>query len=166
MFKVEWTISKLTKLYVRIFSSSLLAVMGFMGGLIPEISVQSLDNNTTPSVTISLAQNAYGQEFTPEETENYARAGYEVELLRREAYQQIKNLINQPPPDIVCDQPATLNNLKAEVRAIANNFCNQSQQIVQQNNLSISRYNELKTHYDRQNGFYQQVQDILLQLQN
>ena len=166
MFKVEWTISKLTKLYVRIFSSSLLAVMGLMGGLIPEISVRSLDNHTTPSLTISLAQNAHGQEFTSEETENYARAGYEVELLRREAYQQIKNLINEPPPDIVCDQPATLNNLKAEVRAIANNFCNQSQQIVQQNNLSISRYNELKIHYDRQNGFYQQVQDILLQLQN
>lgn len=165
MFKVESTIPKLTKLYVRILSSSLLAVMGLMGGLIPELSVRSLDNNT-PSLTISLAQNAHGQEFTPEETENYARAGYKVELLRRETYQQIQNLINEPPPNIVCDQPETLSNLNSEVRAIANNFCNQSQQIVRENNLSISRYNELKIHYDRQNGFYQQVQDVLLKLQN
>ncbi|MEL6442371.1 MAG: DUF4168 domain-containing protein [Cyanobacteria bacterium J06621_8] len=166
MFKAEWSNSKLIKIYVRILSSSLLVIIGLLGGLIPEISVNRENSNEDPVLTVSLSQKAYGQEFTPEETESYARAGYRVELLRREAYQQIKNLINEPPPDIVCDQPATLNNLDSEVRAIANNFCNQSHQIVRQNNLSISRYNELKIRYDRQDGFYQQVQNILLQLQN
>ncbi|MEO1004994.1 MAG: DUF4168 domain-containing protein [Cyanobacteria bacterium J06638_38] len=167
MLNVEQTVSKLTtKLYIRILSSGVVALLGLMGGLIPEISVRSSDIGEIPLLNVSLAQNAYGQEFTPAETENYARAGYQVELLRREAYQQIKNLINEPPPNIVCDQPATLSDLKPEVRAIANNYCNQSQQIVRENNLTINRFNELKTHYDRQDSFYQEVQGILLKLQN
>lgn len=166
MLKAERAVTQVNKLYFRILSSSILALMGIMAGLIPELSVRSPNTSQNPLLNLALAQNAQAQEFTPEETKNYARAGYEVELLRREAYQQIKNLIDEPPPNIVCDQPATLSNLKPEVRAIANNYCNQSLQIVQQNNLTINRFNELKTHYDRQNGFYQQVQDILLKLQN
>ncbi|HEY9770436.1 MAG TPA: DUF4168 domain-containing protein [Coleofasciculaceae cyanobacterium] len=165
MFKVNLTLFKLNKLYVRILSSSALALISLMVGLIPEISSSSGANKTFLP-TVSLSSNAYGQQFTPEETENYARAGYQVELLRRKVYQEIKNLINEPPPNIVCDRQETLNNLKPQVREIANRYCNQSQQIVQQNNLTINRFNELKADYDRQASFYQQVQNILLKLQN
>ena len=165
MFQVNLTLFKLNKLYVRILSSSTLAVISLMVGLIPEIS-SSPDTNKTFLPTVSLSSNAYGQQFTPEETENYAKAGYEVELLRRKVYQEIKNLINEPPPNIVCDRQETLNNLEPQVREIANRYCNQSQQIVQQNNLTIDRFNELKANYDRQDSFYRQVQSILLKLQN
>jgi len=166
MLNVELVLPKLNKLYVRILSSSVLALIGITGGLIPEISRVSHDVQDISGLTISFSRDAYGQQFTPEETENYARAGYEVELLRRDVYQEIKNLINESPPEIVCDQQSTIDSLQPQVKEIANRYCNQSQQIVQQNNLSINRFNELKTYYDRQDLFYKQVQGILLKLQN
>ncbi|MGF1590162.1 MAG: DUF4168 domain-containing protein [Pleurocapsa sp.] len=165
MFKVNFTLLKPNKLYVRLLTSSALALVSLMGGLVPEISTSSGVNQTSLP-TVSLSTDAHGQQVTPEETENYAKAGYQVELLRRKVYQEIKNLINEPPPNIVCDQQDTLNNLKPQVREIANRYCNQSQQIVQQNNLTINRFNQLKADYDRRDSFYQQVQSILLRLQN
>lgn len=164
MLKVNFTSHKLNQLSIRLIGSSILASFGIMLGLIPQISLKSAEID--PLMTISLSASAYGQEFTPAETESYAKAGYEVELLRREVYQEIKNLIDEPPPNIACDQRSTLDSLKPEVKNIANRYCTESRQIVQRHNLSINRFNELKTQYDRQDRFYQQVQKVLLNLQN
>lgn len=164
MLNVDLTLPKLNQLCVRLISSSILASLGIMLGLTPEISIQSTETNSL--VTISLASSAYGQQFTPAETENYAKAGYEVELLRREVYQEIKNLIKEPPPNILCDQQSTIDQLNSQIKNIANRYCTQSRQIVQRHNLSINRFNELKSYYDRQDAFYQKVQGVLLKLQN
>ena len=158
MLSVNLTLPKLNKIYIRLVSSSLLAGIGLIYGFVPEIEPKSS--------AISFSINAYAQEFTPEETQSYAKAGYEVELLRREVYQEIKSLINQPPPNIVCDRQETLQNLNSNIRELANRYCSESLQIVEQNNLSINRFNELKRYYDRRDRFYQQVQQVLLKLQN
>ena len=163
MLNVELAVSKLNKLYIRILSTTVLASIGLMTGVVPEISKRSPDINLA---LLTISNNAYAQQFTPEETENYAKAGYQVELLRREVYQEIKTLINEPLPNIVCDDRSTLDSLQPEVEEIANNYCDRSRQIVQQNNLTVDRFNELKGYYDRQDSFYQQVQSILLELQN
>jgi hypothetical protein len=163
MLNVDLTLPKLNQLCVRLISSSILASLGIMLGLTPEISIQSTEINSL--VVVSLASRAYGQQITPAETENYAKAGYEVELLRRKVYQEIKNLIKEPPPNILCDQQSTIDQLKPEIKNIANRYCTQSRQIVQRHNLSINRFNELKSYYDRQDAFYQQVQGVLLKLQ-
>lgn len=166
MLNVDLAIPKLNKIYIRILSSSIVALIGLMGGVIPEVSGRWQDTNQVFSLTISLSNSAAAQEFTPEETENYAKAGYQVELLRRKVYQEIKTLMNEPPSDIVCDDRSTLDNLQPEVSEIARSYCDRSRQIVQQNNLTVDRFNELKSYYDRQDSFYQQVQNILLKLQN
>ena len=167
MFNANFALPKLNKLSIRILSSSVLASISLAIGLIPEIElVRSPDLNAIPSLAVSLSNKAYAQEFTPEETRNYAKAGYEIELLRRKLYQETKNLINEPPPNIVCDDRATINSLQPEVRQIADRFCTQTPEIVKQNNLTIERYNELTSYYNRQDSFYQQVQSILLELQN
>ena len=152
------TLPKLKKISIRLLSTTMLAGIGLMNGLVPELSIDSS--------AITFSQQAYAQEFTPEEIGNYAKAGYEVELLRREVYQEIKTLMNEPPPNIVCDRQETLDNLKPDIKAIADRYCNQSQEIVRQNNLSINRFNELKSYYDRRDGFYQEVQNTLLKLRN
>lgn len=155
----------INKIYIRLLNSSVLAVIGLTLGLVPEIAIRSLALEDSP-IAVSQSQFAHAQEFTPEETENYAKAGYQVELLRRQVYQKIKDSMRQPPPEIVCDRQETLDSLQAEVREIASRYCDRSREIVQQNNLTVDRFNELKRHYDRQEGFYQQVQNILLKLQN
>ena len=166
MLNVDFSSSKLNKIFIRIVSSSLLATVSLIGGVAPEISRSYENGNAWRSLSISFSDRAFAQQFTPEETENYAKAGYQIELLRRQVYKEIKTKINQPPPNIVCDQEETLTNLNPTIRQIADRYCSQSQQIVQQNNLSNNRFNELKTYYDRQEDFYQQVQNILLKLQN
>ncbi|MDJ0570754.1 MAG: DUF4168 domain-containing protein [Pleurocapsa sp. MO_192.B19] len=158
MSKVNLALPKLNKIYIRIVTSSVLAAIGLLSGFSPEASRQSS--------SVSFTAHAYAQQFTPEETENYAKAGYQVELLRRQVYKEIKNIINEPPPNIICDQQETLQKLNSNIRKIADRYCNQSRLIVQQNNLTINRFNQLKTYYDRRDDFYQRVQNILLKIQN
>ena len=158
MLNINSTLPKFKKIYISLISSSLLAGIGLICGVVPEISLQSR--------SLSFSHDAYAQQFTPEEIQSYAKAGYEVELLRREVYQQIKSSIDEPPPNIVCDRQETLSNLKPEIRDIADRYCNQSQQIVRENNLTIDRFNELKSYYDRRDSFYQEVQNALIELQN
>jgi Domain of unknown function (DUF4168) len=164
MLNVDLTLPKLNQLWVRFISSSILASLGVFSGLTPEMSINS--SNVNSPIIVTLANKAYGQQFTPAETESYAKAGYEVELLRRKVYQEIKNLIKEPPPNILCDQQSTIDILKPEIKNIANRYCTQSRQIVQRQGLSVNRFNELKTYYDRQDTFYQQVQAVLLKLQH
>ena len=107
----------------------------------------------------------HAQEYTPREIRNYARAGFQVEVLRQQTYQEIKSIVNQAPPPIVCDRSETMRNIPSNIRGIANNYCNQTHRIVRQNNLSFSRFNQLKNRYDRRGSFYQEVQQQLLQIQ-
>jgi len=165
MLNGDFTLPKLNQLCARIVSSSVLASLGILLGLAPELSFQS-SNNHQRLARVSFSSFAAAQEISPEETNNYAKAGFEVEMLRRDIYQQIKAIVNQPPGDIVCDRQETLAELQPEVRELTEQFCNQTLEIVRRNNLSVDRYNELTSYYDRQDSFYQQVQKILLKLQN
>ena len=158
MLNINLSSSKLNKLYIRWASSSILTVVALVGGFVPNLSARSL--------SVSWSNVASAQDFTPEEIANYAKAGSQVEQLRRQAYQEIKALNNEPPGNIVCNQEETRTNLEPEVQAITDRFCNQIMQIPERNNLSNSRYNELTSYYERQDSFYQEVQNVLLKLQN
>lgn len=158
MLNTNLTSSKLNKIYIRVIYGGILATASLLSGFTPEVSVRS------PSV--SWESKVLAQDFTPEEIANYAKAGSEVEKLRREAYKEIKTLMNKPPGNIVCNQSETRENLKPDVQAVTDRFCNQILQIPQQNNLSNRRYNELTSYYEQKNDFYQQVQNALLKLQN
>jgi hypothetical protein len=157
MLTVKLNLYKLNKILISVSRSTVLAAIALMCGSIPEPSPQF--------ASFSLIARAYAQNFTPEETLNYAKAGYRVELLRQQIYKEIKNIIDRPPPNIVCNQQETLQSLPNNVRQIAERYCNESRQIVREHNLSIDRFNELKQYYDRGDDFYQQVQKILIDLQ-
>ena len=165
MLNGDFILPKLNQLCVRVISSSVLASLGILLGLAPELSVRSSIENQSQLVTVSFSTFVAAQEITPEETNSYAKAGFEIEMLRRDIYQEIKAIVNQPPGDIVCDRQETLEELQPEVKQLTEQFCNQTIEIVRQNNLNVDRYNELTSYYDRQDDFYQQVQKILLKLQ-
>ena len=155
MFIFNFTFCNSNKIGLRIYTASVLSILGILCGLVPEVQERSL----------SVSAIAYAQEYTNDEVLNYAKAGYKVELLRRQIYKEIKMIVNEPPPNIVCNQEQTLENLSGDVREIAERYCNESRQIVQDHNLTINRFNELKTRYDRGEKFYQQVQNVLIDLQ-
>ena len=158
MLTIKLTLVNLNKILNRTYVTSFLAIVGVLSGSVPEISMRS------PSIVAATI--AYAQDYTDEEIVSYARAGYQVELLRQKVYQEIKTALNEPPPNIVCDREQTLDSLSNEVREMAENYCDRSRQIVKNHNLSIDRFNELKQHYDRGDEFYQQVQNVLIDIQN
>lgn len=158
MFIINHYLDRLKKINSSLLIAVILAIMSIFSEVVPKLSFSS------PHL-LTWENAVYAQEYTSEEIYNYAKAGLEVEMLRQQVYQEIKSMVNQPPPDITCDQPETMSNIPANIRGIANNYCNRSRQIVRNNNLSIQRFNQLKIYYDRGGPFYQQVQQQLLNLQ-
>ena len=158
MFFANLTLYKfVTKINRSLITAGILAVTSILSGITPKISPQSNFLNWNNAV--------YAQEYTSEEIYNYAKAGLEVERLRQQVYQEIKSMVDEPPPEITCDRPETISNVPNNIRNIVNNYCYRSRQIVRENNLSIQRFNQLKTYYDRRGSFHQEVQQELLNLQ-
>lgn len=158
MFTVNLNFHQLPKIKGSFLQVTILATMSLASGIIPNISSQ-------PRI-FTRENTVYAQEYSPEEVYNYAKAGFEVEMLRQQVYQEIKSVVNEPPPNIVCDRPETIDSIPDNIQGIANNYCDRVPQIVEENNLSIQRFNQLKNDYDRGGSFYQQVQEQLLNLQN
>ncbi|MDJ0633514.1 MAG: DUF4168 domain-containing protein [Xenococcaceae cyanobacterium MO_188.B29] len=141
----------INKVLFRFLTTGILAATGLFGILVIEVSF--------PFSRISSV--AHAQDYTQNEVTSYAKAGYEVELLRQRVYKEIKSMLNQAPPDIVCNRPETFENLPDNVRDTVSQYCDDSERIVQRHNLSIDRFNQLKSFYDRGGEFYQQVQNVL-----
>jgi hypothetical protein len=141
----------------RLSIAAMLTVTGIMAGIIPEFS--------KTSGQLNFSTLAYAQDFRPEEVTNYAKAGFQMELLRRQVYRRIKKMMNESPQNISCDRPNSYENLSNDLGRIVNTYCKDSRDLVTNNNLSVSRFNELKKLYDRGGDFYQQVQNALIKLQ-
>ncbi len=152
-----FSISKFHKFCKYIVNISLLTTIGILGGFVPNID--------TKEPRISFADYAYAQSYTQQEIINYSQAGYQIELLRQQTYHEIKTTINQRPPNIICNQPGTLQSLDSNIRGIANNYCNNTMRIIRDNNLTVERFNQLKQFYDQQGDFHQEVQQMLLEVQ-
>ena len=142
----------------RMFQVSILAILGIMLGIVPQFSAESYN--------FTFDSSAYARSYTEQEMKNYARAGWQIELLRRRTYQEIKKETNQRPPNIVCNQPVTINQLPQNIRSIARNYCQETTNIIRNNNLTIQRFNELKKDYDHGGEFHRQVQQMLIHLQH
>lgn len=158
MFTVNLNFHQLHKINRSLLKVSIITAMSIASGIIPNISSQK--------EFLTWENTVYAQEYTSEEVYNYAKAGFEVEMLRQQVYQEIKSMVNEPPPDIVCDRPETMSDIPDNIQGIAHDYCDRVPQIVEENNLSIQRFNQLKNDYDRGGPFYQQVQQQLLNLQN
>lgn len=135
--------------------SGILAVSGIFLGLVPEIS---------PSNSIKLSSLAYAKNYTEAEVENFAKAAYAVELLRQRAYQEIKK-IDQSPPPIICNQSSNWDNLPSNIKKIAIRYCEQFTKIVNDHNLSSTRFNDLLALYKQEGDFYRDVQNYLMRMQ-
>jgi hypothetical protein len=146
------------KIRLNFLTTGIVAAIGLMCGSVQQLSWQY--------PIVHMISSVSAQNYSQDEIINYAKAGYEIELLRQRVYQQIKNSIDEPPPNIVCNQRETLQSLSADVRQIALQYCNDSRQIVQKHNLTIDRFNQLKQYYDRGDDFYDRVQNILINIQN
>lgn len=149
---------------VRSLIVSVISALGLISGLVPSLQISPLDR--TASVVISNSAYAQANAITSEEVQNYARSVLAIEPVRQEAYNQIKQITgDRDVPAIACHQPNSLNNLNRDIREIAVDYCNQSIAIVEQNDLTIGRFNVITTSQQSDPDLQQRIQEELIRLQ-
>lgn len=118
--------------------------------------------------SLTLTPKAYAQNLTVNNNEivSYAQAVLAMEPSRQQAFGEIKKLINGGEiPQIVCNDPKSINSLPRKAREIAVNYCNRSQKIVEENGLTIERFNKITMEIQNDNNLKRQVYNTLIRLQ-
>lgn len=112
---------------------------------------------------VSFESAAYAQSISNSDVQNYARSVLAIEPLRQSAYEQIKGISGSVPP-IECHRPSSLNDLPGNVRQIAANYCNQAISIVEENGLTITRFNEIRVAQDADSSLLNRIQQAIMEL--
>lgn len=147
----------LKQTFIRSLLTSILAVMGVMGGTVPEFS------NHSP-FKLSFSFSAYTQDFNQAQIDKYAKAVLEIETRRKTAYQQIQKIIGRTPPNIICNRPDSFKELPRNAQTIAVNYCNESKAIVQNSGLTVSQFNEMTNKVRSDQEFKRRVQNAMIRL--
>lgn len=102
----------------------------------------------------------------PNELTSYARALLGMEPQRQQAFEEIKKIIgDKEVPKIVCNDTNSLNGLPSKARDIAVNYCKRSQKIVEDNDLTIDRFNKITIDIQNNENLKRQLYNRLLLLQ-
>jgi hypothetical protein len=136
-----------------------LSTLALMVLVAPNFSVSS-----NPVGTLS-AQAQTASTFSAEEIRNYARAVLGMEPRRKAAYDEIRSSVGEDVPTVVCNQTRSINRLQADIRAIAVNYCTQAKAIIESNDLTVSRFNEITQQQQSNTQLKEQIQSELLRLQ-
>jgi hypothetical protein len=122
---------------------------------------------TLVASSMTFNSKAYGQNLTVNnnEIESYAQAVLAMEPSRQQAFGEIKKLMGGEIPQIVCNDSNSINKLPRQAKEIAVNYCNRSQKIVEENGLSIERFNKITMELQGDNNLKRQVYNTLIRLQ-
>lgn len=139
----------------------------------PQMLSQSLilgiiTTTTLISITFTINTTAFAQTPTISSTEvtNYAKAVLAMEPVRQQAFEQIKKLIGgKDIPKIICNEPNSVTFLPGKAKDIAIKYCNDSQKIVESNELTTERFNQITVEIQKNNPLKKQLYNTLLRLQ-
>ncbi len=141
---------------IRSLLVTVLAILGVVGGVIPEFSWQKNK--------FSFNYFAYSQDFNDTQIVNYANVVLSIEPLRQDAYQKIQKIIGRTPPNIACDQKETFKGLPNEAQKVAVNYCNQSRLIVQNSGLSVNQFNDMTLRVRSDQELKRRVQNAMIRI--
>ncbi len=101
-----------------------------------------------------------------DEIQSYSRALLGMEPARQQAFEEIKKIVGSGQlPKIVCNDSNSLNGLPSKARDIAVKYCNTSQKIVEDNGLTIDRFNKITVEVQNNDNLKRQIYNNLLRLQ-
>jgi hypothetical protein len=118
----------------------------------------------SPSALLDFNLAAYAQSISDQEVQSYARSLIQIEPIRQQAYDEIQTISGEVPA-IRCDRPSSLQSLPSGVQQIAIDYCNQAIPIVENNNLSIERFNQITIELQSDPGLEDRIQKVIQQMQ-
>ncbi len=143
----------ITRMLSKSFLVGTLATLGFVASSI--VSSSKADAQTPSSVDNN-------------ELVQYSRALLYIEKSRIQAFDEIKKISGgKQLPEIVCNEPKSIESLSPRrARDIAQKYCQRSQKIVEDNGLSIQRFNNITLKLRNDASLKRQIHDELIRLQN
>lgn len=113
----------------------IISLLGILGGVVPDFTQQ-------PNLVFSGAARA--DEFKPSELRNYHEAARQMEAIRQSALPQvIRANSGGVLPNLVCNQPISMDGLTSEAKSLFIKYCNQCETIAAERGLSIERFNQI-----------------------
>jgi hypothetical protein len=133
------TTPHLRRHFYRLSRSLLLGIiascLGILGGIVPDL--------TAPHPSLSFNNTAWAEEFSDADLRNYAAALMQIEPARQSALAQVSRANNGNLPNLVCNQPNTMEGLNSEAKSLFVKYCNQCESIAASRGLSIDRFNQI-----------------------
>ena len=117
-------------------------------------------------VTSGVKANAQNPAINEVELLKFARTILAMEPDRQEAFDDIKKIIGSSEvPKIVCNDSNSFYALPGKAKDIAVNYCKRSQKIVEENGLSVDRFNKITVEVQSNEGLQKKVSEQLMRLQ-
>lgn len=118
------------------------------------------------SPSLVFGSSAQAQEISREEITSYARAVLAMEPRREKAYREIKGMApGGAVPRVLCNEAQGINRLSGNIRGVAVNYCDQAKKIIENNGLTVSRFNQLTLLQQANPAVKAQIQAELVRLQ-
>lgn len=103
---------------------------------------RSRANNLKPLRRQNVAQG--GEEFSDTELRNYALALMQIEPIRQSTLSQVIRANGGGTlPNLICNQPSTMDGLNGEAKSLFIKYCNQSESIAASKGLNIDKFNQI-----------------------
>jgi hypothetical protein len=123
-------------LSVSVLLGTIASLFGILGGIVPDFTAEHAS-----SLFASAAQ---ADEFSDTDLRNYAAALMQIEPIRQSTLSQVSRANNGSAlPNLVCNQPNTMEMLNSEAKSLFINYCNQCESIAASKGLSIDRFNQI-----------------------
>ncbi|WP_228045816.1 MULTISPECIES: DUF4168 domain-containing protein [unclassified Tolypothrix] len=107
------------------------------------------------------------QPVNNDEVNNYAQAVLAMEPARQQAFDEIKKIIGGSEiPKIICNDSKTISGLPKKAQDVAVNYCTRSQKIVEDNGLTITRFNQITVNIQSDENLKLKIYNRLLTIQN
>lgn len=136
-------------------------------GLAPELAAGGLAVGPEPAL-------AQSNTVSEAEIRGYANSVLQMDSPRTAALNQIQALLsgvnyNPAQVDMTCPNTRSLNQLprqvRSEVREIIVNYCNQARAIVEENGLTVRRFNSITEAHQSDTALAERIRTALIQIQ-
>ncbi len=133
----------------------LTGISGILIGVVPDFTASQ------PNLLFSSAARA--DEFSDADLRNYATVLMGIEPIRQSALAQVRASTGGTLPNLVCNQPGTMEGLNPEAKSLFINYCNKCETIASSRGLSIEKFNQITQSVRANPQLQNRVRDLMNQ---